>query len=103
MLFEDTIKISLLLGIEKGDIVGNSPLDNWLLNLCDKNYAQLNCDDVTKMLHQNIGVEIAIVKAFELLSINPLCGIYDWQLFNTVIECDEKIKQCEGKLLELFG
>ena len=88
----DNKKMSELLRINKNDIIGDSPLDNWLKELCDKQYSQLNCQDVTTMFNQDIGIEFAAFRAFELLAEEPICGLYDWQIFELIVEKMEIIK-----------
>ncbi len=100
MGINDFKKMSELLNCNKIDIIGNSPLDDWLRKLCDKQYNQLDCQDVTTMFNQNIGIKFATYRAFELLSDNPICGLYDWQLLELISKNVEIIKITLNKFFD---
>lgn len=98
--FNKMSKMSELLNCDKNNITGNSPLDDWFRKLCDKQYIQLNYQDVTTMFNQNIGLEFAIYRAFELLSANPICGLYDWQLLELISKNVDMIKITLSKFFD---
>lgn len=75
-------KMSELLNIRDDNDYCNCSLDVWFNNMIEKKYCELNCDDITKMLNQKIGLEYALLKAIDFLSDDPLCGLYDGHLLN---------------------
>ena len=93
-------KIHELIHINLKDIKGESPLDIWFKNLCSKAFNQLDCYDVTTMFNQNIGIEVAALRAFSLLADDPICGLYDWQMLELIVENKEIIKDKLNPLFE---
>ena len=61
------------------------PIHEWYYSLINKTYEQLNLVDVTRMIIQNVFLELAIPKAIEFLNDDPFCG-----------------ERYEGELLELL-
>lgn len=71
MVFDKNMHMSEFLGIQKENIVIRCQFDEWLVSLCDKKYSELDCNDVIRMIQQNVGK-------------------YDWHLFEIMTEhCDE--------------
>lgn len=101
MIFDKNMHMSELLGIEKENIIIRCPLDEWLVSLCDKNYTELDCNDVIRLIHQNVGRIIGFRKAFDLLSESPLCGIYDWQLLELITEYCDEIKSYTEEFIDM--
>lgn len=57
------------------------PLDQWFYELVQKKVTELTILDVSRMLRQNVFLDIAIPAAWNLLSEDPLCGeMYEGQL-----------------------
>lgn len=66
-----------------------SPMPEWYNKLLDKSYSELTLFDVTRMLMQNIYTDIALQKAKEFLTENPLCGeYYDCHLLEVISRLD---------------
>lgn len=93
-------KMSEILNVGENDIIGDSPLDDWLRKLCNKRYYQLDCQDVTTMFNQNVGVDFAAFKAFELLADDPICGLHDWQLLELISQNKDRIKDALNKYFD---
>ena len=64
-------------------------LDNWYNRLISKTVDEIDIQDTSRMLSQNIFVELGIKRAIELLSIDPLAGeMYDGQLLELLYSID---------------
>lgn len=57
------------------------PLDQWYNRLIDKTIDEIELEDVSRMLAQNIFMDLGIKKALEILKDDPLAGeMYDGHL-----------------------
>lgn len=101
MVFDKNMRMSEFLDIQKEDIVIRCSLDEWLVRLCDKKYNELDCNDVIRMIQQNIGKIIGFRKAFDILSESPMCGKYDWHLFEIITEHFDEIKSYTEDFIDM--
>ncbi|SLK17503.1 MULTISPECIES: contact-dependent growth inhibition system immunity protein [unclassified Paenibacillus] len=54
------------------------PLDQWYNRLIDKTIDEIELEDVSRMLAQNIFMDLGIKKAVEILKDDPIAGeMYD--------------------------
>jgi hypothetical protein len=57
------------------------PLDQWYNRLIDKTIDEIELEDVSRMLAQNVFMDLGIKKALEILKDDPLAGeMYDGHL-----------------------
>ncbi|MCM1235251.1 MAG: contact-dependent growth inhibition system immunity protein [Ruminococcus flavefaciens] len=78
-LFETTIYE--LKGIKIKDIKQDSPLDKWFYEMVQKKVNMLTIGDITRMLRQEVYLDIAVPLAEERLLDDPLCGeMYDGEV-----------------------
>ncbi|HWO95758.1 contact-dependent growth inhibition system immunity protein [Fictibacillus sp. Mic-4] len=64
-------------------------LDSWYQNLLNKRAEEIDINDVSKMIRQNIFTDLAIKKAIEFLEKDPLAGeLYDGQLLEILSSVD---------------
>ena len=68
-------------GIDINHICGDSALDRWFKELVQKKIAELTILDISRMLRQNIFLDIAIPVAKKWIETDPNTGeMYDGQL-----------------------
>ncbi|WP_152392611.1 contact-dependent growth inhibition system immunity protein [Paenibacillus guangzhouensis] len=64
-------------------------LDNWYNRLICKSVDEIDIEDTSRMLSQNIFVELGIKRALEILSADPLAGeMYEGQLLGLLYSID---------------
>ena len=64
-------------------------MPEWYDKLINKFYSDLTLFDVTRMLMQNVYIDLAIEKAKDFLTENPLCGeYYDGHLLEIISHLD---------------
>ena len=79
-------------------------MDEWYNHLIQKNPSQLDLFDVTRMIIQNIFLDLAIAKAIEFLKSNPFCGQrYSGELLELLYRLDNRyMEDYKGALLDIF-
>lgn len=74
-----------------------SQLDKWYFTMIQKSVDELSLLDISRMLRQNIYLDIAIPLTWKKLLENPFCGeLYDGQLLELlvrVVQQDPEIKR----------
>jgi len=71
----------------------DSGLVRWYNDLIDKSYGQLDATDVSKMMHQNILMQVATERAIDLFINDPFCGeFYDGELLDVIISQEVIVK-----------
>lgn len=64
-------------------------LDTWYARLINKTADEIDLEDVSRMLTQNIFIDLGIKKAMEILSEDPIAGVfYDGQLLELLSAVD---------------
>ncbi|AJH01440.2 hypothetical protein LF65_04911 [Clostridium beijerinckii] len=64
-------------------------MDKWYVTLLNKTIEEININDISRMLRQDILIEVAINKSVEILNENPLAGeMYDGQLLELLYSVD---------------
>ncbi|MCM1500922.1 MAG: contact-dependent growth inhibition system immunity protein [Clostridium sp.] len=63
-----------LKGIKLKDIKQDSPLDKWFYEMVQKKINMLTIGDISRMLRQEVYLDIAVPLAEERLLDDPLCG-----------------------------
>jgi hypothetical protein len=64
-------------------------LDKWYARLINKTADEIDLEDVSRMLSQNVFIDLGIKKAMEILSEDPIAGVfYDGQLLELLSAVD---------------
>lgn len=64
-------------------------LDKWYDSLINKTADEIDLEDVSRMLSQNVFIELGIKRAMEILSEDPIAGVfYDGQLLELLSAVD---------------
>jgi hypothetical protein len=64
-------------------------LDKWYTRLINKTADEIDLEDVSRMLTQNVFIDLGIKKAMEILSEDPIAGVfYDGQLLELLSAVD---------------
>ncbi|MEX3620632.1 contact-dependent growth inhibition system immunity protein [Paenibacillus glucanolyticus] len=64
-------------------------LDKWYARLINKTADEIDLEDVSRMLSQNVFIDLGIEKAMEILSEDPIAGVfYDGQLLELLSAVD---------------
>lgn len=64
-------------------------LDKWYARLINKTADEIDLEDVSRMLTQNVFIDLGIKKAMEILSEDPIAGVfYDGQLLELLSAVD---------------
>lgn len=77
-------------------------LDKWYARLINKTADEIDLEDVSRMLTQNVFIDLGIKKAMEILSEDPIAGVfYDGQLLEllSAVDLDEFKDLSQLKLL----
>ncbi|SEM25028.1 hypothetical protein SAMN04488688_110170 [Paenibacillus sp. cl141a] len=77
-------------------------LDTWYARLINKTADEIDLEDVSRMLSQNVFMDLGIKKAMEILSEDPIAGVfYDGQLLEllSAVDLDEFKDLSQLKLL----
>lgn len=105
-MYSNNEKISKILNISE-EIDGKCEMDKWYISLLGKTIEEIDVKDIYRMLRQDILMEIAVPKAFEMLQEDPLTGeMYDGQLLEMLYSVDvnkyeksvDKVKGILGKI-----
>ena len=84
-------KIYRIKNIDIEELELNSPLDKWFISLVNKQIEELSVLDISRMLRQEIFLDIAMPVTFERLLENPFEGeMYEGQLLELYIRCLSK-------------
>lgn len=68
------IKEIYLLDQDKKSLESQYALDNWYSQFINKSVDDINVQDISRMLSQNILIDLGIEKAIEMLRSDPLSG-----------------------------
>lgn len=64
-------------------------LDKWYDSLINKTADEIDLEDVSRMLSQNVFIELGIKRVMEILSEDPIAGVfYDGQLLELLSAVD---------------
>lgn len=77
-------------------------LDKWYARLINKTADEIDLEDVSRMLTQNVFIDLGIKKAIEILSEDAIAGVfYDGQLLEllSAVDLDEFKDLSQLKLL----
>lgn len=77
-------------------------LDKWYARLINKTADEIDLEDVSRMLSQKVFIDLGIKKAMEILSEDPIAGVfYDGQLLEllSAVDFDEFKDLSQLKLL----
>lgn len=73
-------------GVNLDLVKKESPLDKWYYIMIQKFVDELSLLDISRMLRQNIFLDIAIPISWKKLVENPFCGeLYDGQLLELIV------------------
>ena len=73
-------------GLNLENLARESPLDQWFYKVVQKQVSQLDLLDISRMLRQEVFLDIAIPVTEQFLLKNPLCGeMYDGQLMELLV------------------
>lgn len=78
--------IYILKQLDVASLKNECALDRWFINLVRKPADALTVFDVARMIRQDVYLDIALPKAWDMLFDNPLAGEYDGQLIKTLIK-----------------
>lgn len=82
-------RLSEILNIKNKEIDIKSNLDKWYVTLLNKTMEEVDIKDISRMLRQDILIDLAVNKAVEILKENPLAGeMYDGQLLEILYSVD---------------
>ncbi len=98
------LKIRDIYQLPKEEVQETYALDEWYNNLINKDSTELDIIDLSRMIRQNIFIELAIDKSIEVLKINSLEGdVYDGHLLELLFSVDvEKIAEQKEPLKEVL-
>ncbi|WP_196595780.1 contact-dependent growth inhibition system immunity protein [Pectinatus frisingensis] len=98
-MYNNNETISKILNIS-GEIDQKCEMDKWYISLLGKTIGEIDVKDIYRMLRQDILMEIAVPKAFEMLQEDPLTGeMYDGQLLAMLYSVDvNKYKRSVDKV-----
>lgn len=69
-----------------GDMKDDCAMDKWLIGMLQKKVSELSLLDISRMIRQEIYVDIAISIAWKMLKENPFEGeMYDGQLLELLV------------------
>ncbi|WP_433922249.1 contact-dependent growth inhibition system immunity protein [Paenibacillus taichungensis] len=82
------------------------PLDQWYNRLIDKTIDEIELEDVSRMLAQNVFMDLGIKKAVEILKDDPLAGeMYDGHLLKILYSIElnqfEELSQLASLLQDI--
>ncbi|CAM2771872.1 hypothetical protein HP548_13795 [Paenibacillus taichungensis] len=82
------------------------PLDQWYNRLIDKTIDEIELEDVSRMLAQNVFMDLGIKKALEILKGDPLAGeMYDGHLLKILYSIElnqfEELSQLASLLQDI--
>ncbi|NEU61072.1 contact-dependent growth inhibition system immunity protein [Paenibacillus sp. ALJ109b] len=82
------------------------PLDQWYNRLIDKTIDEIELEDVSRMLAQNVFMDLGIKKALEILKSDPLAGeMYDGHLLKILYSIElnqfEELSQLASLLQDI--
>lgn len=73
-------------GLDLRTLKRESPLDRWFYEMVQKKESQLSLLDISRMLRQEVFLDIAIPASEVLLASDPLCGeMFDGQLLELLL------------------
>jgi len=88
-MYSSNQRISEILNVNSEEIDVKCELDKWYVTLLNKAIEEININDISRMLRQDILIEVAINKSVEILKENPLVGeMYDGQLLELLYSVD---------------
>ncbi|WP_167595055.1 contact-dependent growth inhibition system immunity protein [Clostridium beijerinckii] len=88
-MYSSNETISKILNVKSEEIDMKCELDKWYVTLLNKTIEEININDISRMLRQDILIEVAINKSVEILNENPLAGeMYDGQLLELLYSVD---------------
>lgn len=89
--YKVTEEIYKIKKLKLSELKQESPLDRWFYIMIQKKVENLSLEDISKMLRQNVFLDIAIPMAWIQLFSDPFCGeMYDGQLLETLIQTLKK-------------
>lgn len=102
MIEDDIYKIK---GIELEKVKQNSPLDQWFYGMIQKKESELTLLDLSRLLRQEIYLDIAIPLACKKILENPFCGeMYEGQLVELLIRTlENNSEKKENGFYRLFA
>jgi hypothetical protein len=88
-MYSSNETISKILNVKSEEIEIKCELDKWYATLLNKTVEEINVNDISRMLRQDILMEVAVNKSVEILNENPLAGeVYDGQLLELLYSVD---------------
>lgn len=88
-MYSSNEKISKIINVRSEEIDIKCELDKWYVELLNKRIEEITIKDISRMLRQDILIELAINKSLEFLEENPLAGeMYDGQLLELLYSLD---------------
>lgn len=98
------INLSKILEVNTSNLKKECPLDEWYINLVNKTYHDLTYTDVARMFSQDIHKNIAILRAFDLLKDDPLCGMFDGQILEQIsMQSVKELNAATDNILEMLN
>lgn len=80
-----------LKGLDIHKLPEESPLDRWFVTMVQKKVNELSLADISRMLRQDVYIDIAFPVVWKSLIKDPFCGeMYDGQLLELLIKSLEK-------------
>lgn len=103
-MYSSNETISEILNVKSEEIDIKCELDKWYVMLLNKTIEEINISDISRMLRQDILIEVAVNKSIEILNINPLAGeMYDGQLLELLYSVDvNKYKEDVNKIKNIL-
>lgn len=78
--------IYMLKQLDVSHLKNECALDRWFIKLVHKPVDALTVFDVARMIRQDVYLDIALPKAWDMLFEDPLAGEYDGQLIKTLVK-----------------
>ncbi|MFT8349085.1 contact-dependent growth inhibition system immunity protein [Clostridium saccharoperbutylacetonicum] len=102
-MYSSNETISKILNVKSEEIDIKCELDKWYVMLLNKTIEEINISDISRMLRQDILIEVAVNKSIEILNINLLAGeMYDGQLLELLYSVDlNKYKEDVNKIRDI--
>ena len=103
-MYSSNEKIGKILNIKSEDVDTEYALGEWFATILNKTIEELDIADISRMLRQDILIEVAVNKSVEFLKEDPVAGdMYDGQLLEVLYSVDaNKYKEHIHKVKDIL-
>ncbi|WP_459481106.1 contact-dependent growth inhibition system immunity protein [Clostridium saccharoperbutylacetonicum] len=104
MMYSSKEIIGKILNVKSEEIDIRCELDEWYVKLLNKRIDEITINDISRMLRQDVLIEVAVTKSIEILNENPLAGeMYEGQLLELLYSVDiNKYKEDIDKVKDIL-